>query len=112
MVCKAPGDRDGRAGGDETAVCYAARQFVAGIGARRHGKNLGHADVALKYGQALFLAAASGAIYIPFEVRHIYPGHIAIPLAALALNLATVAFMLRSLWANRGRGRRGARPAK
>ena len=50
---------------------------------------------------AEWFAAASGAIYIPFEVEHIRPGHMAIPLAALAFNLAIIAFMLYSLYAKR-----------
>ena len=50
---------------------------------------------------AEWFAAASGAIYIPFEVRHIRPGHVAIPLAALALNLAIIAFMFYSLYSKR-----------
>jgi uncharacterized membrane protein (DUF2068 family) len=50
---------------------------------------------------AEWFAAASGAIYIPFEVRHIRPGHVAIPLAVLALNIAIIAFMLYSLYAKR-----------
>ena len=48
---------------------------------------------------AEWFAAASGAIYIPFEIRHIHPGHVAIPLAVLALNVAIIAFMLYSLYA-------------
>ena len=50
---------------------------------------------------AEWFAAASGAIYIPFEVRHLRPGHLAIPLAALTLNIAIIAFMLYSLYAKR-----------
>ena len=50
---------------------------------------------------AEWFAAASGAVYIPFEVEHIRPGHLAIPLAALGLNVAIIAFMLYSLYAKR-----------
>ena len=50
---------------------------------------------------AEWFAAASGAIYIPLEVHHIRPGHVAIPVAALALNVAIIGFMLYSLYAKR-----------
>lgn len=56
---------------------------------------------------AEWFAAASGAIYIPFEVRHIRPGHVAIPLAALAVNVAIIGFMLYSLYARRREAARG-----
>lgn len=69
------------------AILYVAVRFIEAYG--------------LWWGRrwAEWFAAASGAIYIPFEARHIHPGHVAIPLAALAVNVAIIAFMLYSLYA-------------
>lgn len=46
-------------------------------------------------------AAASGAIYMPAEIYKLYRGGGAIPAAALAINVAVVAFMLYALWSRR-----------
>ena len=46
---------------------------------------------------AEWLAAASGAIYVPFELYELSRGVSWIKLAALAANLAVVAFMVLSL---------------
>jgi uncharacterized membrane protein (DUF2068 family) len=43
---------------------------------------------------AEWLAAVSGAIYVPFELYELYRGVSLIKLAALAANLAIVAFMV------------------
>jgi uncharacterized membrane protein (DUF2068 family) len=45
-----------------------------------------------------WVAAASGAIYVPFELYELARGISWIKLAALALNLAIVAFMAYALW--------------
>ncbi|MFC5462351.1 DUF2127 domain-containing protein [Massilia niabensis] len=74
------------------AIAYAAVRMIEAYG--------------LWYGRAWGegFAAASGAVYVPFELRELYhrPGWLAACL--LALNLAIVAFMLYSL-----RRRRSAR---
>ena len=52
---------------------------------------------------AEWLAAASGAIYMPLEIRHMGPGHMLYAGIALALNLLIVGLMLYSLWSRRMR---------
>ena len=71
------------------AVLYALVRFIEAYG--------------LWYGRrwAEWFAAASGAVYIPFELEHIRPGHVAIPVSVLVLNLAIIGFMLYSLYARR-----------
>jgi uncharacterized membrane protein (DUF2068 family) len=53
---------------------------------------------------AEWLAAASGAIYIPFEIYELYRGFSWIKIAALLLNLAVVGYMCYALWSRRSTG--------
>ena len=46
---------------------------------------------------AKWLAALSGAIYVPFELYELYIGPTRLKLAALALNIAVVAYMAYSI---------------
>ena len=46
---------------------------------------------------AKWLAALSGAIYVPFELYELYLGLSAIKVAALVLNVAVVAYMTHSI---------------
>lgn len=46
---------------------------------------------------AKWLAALSGAIYVPFELYEVYIGPTRLKLAALVLNLAVVGYMLYSI---------------
>jgi uncharacterized membrane protein (DUF2068 family) len=46
-------------------------------------------------------AALSGGIYIPFEIYRLIRGHGWVSAAALAINVAVVAFMLYALWLRR-----------
>jgi uncharacterized membrane protein (DUF2068 family) len=46
-------------------------------------------------------AAASGAIYMPFEIARLVRGEKLIPAIAFGLNVAIVAFMLYVLWLRR-----------
>lgn len=46
---------------------------------------------------AKWLAALSGAIYVPFELYELYIGPTQLKLAALVLNLAVVGYMLYSI---------------
>jgi uncharacterized membrane protein (DUF2068 family) len=46
---------------------------------------------------AKWLAALSGAIYVPFELYELYLGLSAIKVAALVLNVAVVAYMAHSI---------------
>jgi uncharacterized membrane protein (DUF2068 family) len=46
-------------------------------------------------------AAASGAIYMPFEISRLVRGEKLYAAAALAINAAIVAFMLYALWSRR-----------
>ncbi len=55
---------------------------------------------------AEWLSAASGAIYVPFELANLWRGGGRLDAAALVVNLAVVALMVAAL-----RGRRGARAA-
>jgi uncharacterized membrane protein (DUF2068 family) len=55
---------------------------------------------------AQWLAAASGAIYVPFEIYELTRGVSWIKLGALLLNLAVVGYMCYALWRSRhGAGR-------
>jgi uncharacterized membrane protein (DUF2068 family) len=74
-------------------VVYAALRFAEAYGLWR-GREW-----------AEWLAAASGAIYVPFEVYELSRGISWIKLAALAINLAVVALMVLSL-RSRSTGRR------
>lgn len=51
---------------------------------------------------AEWLAAASGAIYIPFEIYEISRGVSSIKVAALVLNITIVAYMCYALWRSSG----------
>jgi len=46
---------------------------------------------------AKWLAALSGAIYVPFELYELYLGPSGIKVAALVLNVAVVAYMAHSI---------------
>jgi uncharacterized membrane protein (DUF2068 family) len=60
---------------------------------------------------AEWFAAASGAIYIPFEIRHVVSGrHAYFALAALAVNLAVVGVMVYALLARRRTRKAGPPP--
>jgi uncharacterized membrane protein (DUF2068 family) len=48
-----------------------------------------------------WLAAASGALYIPFEVRHLMHSPSLIGAAVLAANLLVVAYLLLLVWRER-----------
>jgi uncharacterized membrane protein (DUF2068 family) len=67
-------------------VAYAAVRFTEAYGLWRERA----------WGE--WVAAASGAIYVPFELYELARGVSWIKLAALALNLAIVAFMAYALW--------------
>lgn len=54
---------------------------------------------------AEMFAAASGAIYLPFEIARLARGERLVAAIALGINVAIVAFMLYALWSRR----RGAR---
>jgi uncharacterized membrane protein (DUF2068 family) len=54
-----------------------------------------------------WLAALSGALYVPFEVRHLVHSPSAISALVLLANLAVVAYMVYELWRER---RQGAAP--
>ena len=47
---------------------------------------------------AEWLAASSGALYVPFELYELWLGVSPIKLGALIANVAVVAYMLRALW--------------
>lgn len=47
---------------------------------------------------AEWLAALSGGIYVPFELRELWFGASPIKLGALIANVAVVAYLLRKLW--------------
>jgi uncharacterized membrane protein (DUF2068 family) len=55
---------------------------------------------------AEWLAAASGAIYVPFEIYEISRGVSSIKVAALVLNITIVAYMSHALWQS-SRNKRG-----
>jgi uncharacterized membrane protein (DUF2068 family) len=46
---------------------------------------------------AEWLAAVSGAVYIPFEIANLFRGEFWLPLAALAVNLVVVGIMVQAL---------------
>ena len=50
---------------------------------------------------AEWLAAGSGAIYVPFEIYGLLLGFSWLKTSALLLNLAVVAYVSRALWRNR-----------
>lgn len=75
------------------AAAYAALRFVEAAG------------LWLQRVWAEALAAASGAVYLPFEVLELVHRPGPLPAVLLVVNLAVVALMLRSMWA-----RRQARP--
>ena len=58
---------------------------------------------------AKWLAALSGAIYIPFELYELYRGSSGVKLAALILNIAVVAYMVHSLRTSLSPGGSGPR---
>jgi len=66
-------------------VLYALVRFIEGYGLWRSRR------------WAEWLAAVSGAVYVPFELYELSRGFSWIKLAALAANLAVVAFMVLSL---------------
>jgi uncharacterized membrane protein (DUF2068 family) len=53
---------------------------------------------------AEWLAAASGAIYVPAEIYELYRGFSWIKIAALLLNIAVVGYMCYALWSRRSAG--------
>ena len=53
---------------------------------------------------AKWLAALSGAIYVPFELYELYLGVNAVKVAALILNIAVVAYMVHSIQSGTPRG--------
>jgi uncharacterized membrane protein (DUF2068 family) len=55
---------------------------------------------------AEWLAAASGAIYVPFEIYEISRGVSSIKVAALVVNITIVAYMCYALWQS-SRNKRG-----
>jgi uncharacterized membrane protein (DUF2068 family) len=73
-------------------VVYATVRFVEAYGLWR------------SRGWAEWLAAASGAIYVPVELYELSRGFSWIKLAALALNVAIVAFMVFALRVRSSRG--------
>ena len=77
-------------------VVYAVVRFVEAYGLWRTRR------------WAEWLAAISGAIYVPAEIYELSRSITAIKLAALVLNIAVVAYMCYALWRSR---RRTARPA-
>lgn len=66
------------------------------------------ADAAVRFAEAYglwfqrrwaeWLAIASGGLYLPFEIYELVEGVSVLKIAALALNLAIVAYLARSLW--------------
>jgi uncharacterized membrane protein (DUF2068 family) len=52
---------------------------------------------------AEWLAAVSGAIYVPFEIYELDRGFSWIKIAALVLNIAVVGYMCYALWRSRGK---------
>jgi uncharacterized membrane protein (DUF2068 family) len=67
------------------ALCYSSVRFIEAYGLWR-GRPW-----------AKWLAALSGAIYVPFELYELYLGPSRLKLAALILNLAVVAYMTHSI---------------
>ena len=68
------------------AAAYAAVRFVEAYGLWRQRR------------WAEWLAAAGAAIYIPFELYHLWLRVTGVKLALLALNIVIVAYMARVLW--------------
>ena len=77
-------------------IAYASLRFVEAYGLWRERK------------WAEWLAAASGAIYIPIEITHLRPGHLLYAGIALAVNAAVVGLMLRALFLRRANARRAS----
>ena len=71
------------------ALAYCAVRFVEAYGLWRQRT------------WAEVFAAASGAIYMPFEIARLVRGEKLVPAIAFALNVAIVAFMLYALWSRR-----------
>jgi uncharacterized membrane protein (DUF2068 family) len=57
---------------------------------------------------AEWLAAASGAIYVPFEIYELAKGFSWIKVAALLLNIAVVGYMCYALWRSKREPRSGS----
>jgi uncharacterized membrane protein (DUF2068 family) len=57
---------------------------------------------------AEWLAAASGAIYVPFELYELGRGFSWIKVGALLLNIVVVGYMCRALWLSKAKPRRGS----
>ena len=68
------------------AAAYAAVRFVEAYGLWRQRR------------WAQWLAAAGAAIYIPFELYHLWLRVTGVKLALLALNVVIVTYMARVLW--------------
>lgn len=73
------------------AVVYSTLRFVEAFGLYR------------ERAWAEVLAAASGAVYVPFELAEVLDGGSPLSIALLALNIGVVALMVRSLYARRAR---------
>ena len=71
------------------AFAYASLRLVEAYGLWRHRR------------WAEWLAAASGAIYVPIEIYELFTGATALKVATLALNIAIVAYMGWTLWSAR-----------
>ena len=79
------------------AASYSALRFVEAYGLYR---SAAWAEV---------LAAFSGAVYVPFEIAHLWHGATWLGVGALGLNLLVVAVMVMSLWRRRrGQASHGA----
>jgi uncharacterized membrane protein (DUF2068 family) len=71
------------------SLLYASLRFVEAFGLW-HGKRW-----------AEWLGAASGAIYVPFEVAGLWESVTPLRLASLAMNLLVVGYLLQLLWRRR-----------
>jgi len=71
------------------ALGYVALRFVEAFGLWRDA------------GWAEWLGAASGGIYVPFEIEHLIDKPGLITAGVIALNLFIVAYLLRHLWLRR-----------
>ena len=70
-------------------VVYAVVRFAEAYGLWRYRR------------WAEWLAAVSGAIYVPFEIYELSRGLTSVKLAALLLNIAVVGYMCYALWRSR-----------
>ena len=68
------------------AGAYSAMRFIEAYGLWRDRR------------WAEWFAAASGGVYVPFEIYELFHGVSVIKLAALAINVAVVAYMVYVLW--------------